>query len=137
MFSLESPRRGNSNEYTQHAIINIKRKSTLNYPKYNNACSYGICHQGLKNEFEIAVVNEPSVFEPLMFFCMCVIFGSTICNLLMSKALFIVGIKLHFLSWFSIIPMYFFIAYTCKCVAWLNLPFLIICTENQNIEVLK
>ena len=25
---------------------------------------------GLKNEFEIAVVNEPSVFEPLKFYCM-------------------------------------------------------------------
>ena len=24
---------------------------------------------GLKNEFEIAVVNEPSVFEPLKFYC--------------------------------------------------------------------
>ena len=26
MFSLESPHRGDSNEYTQHTIINIKRK---------------------------------------------------------------------------------------------------------------
>ena len=34
MFSLESPHRGDSNEYTQHAIINIKKKITLNYPKY-------------------------------------------------------------------------------------------------------
>ena len=25
--------------------------------------------KGLKNEFEIAVVNEPSVFEPLKFYC--------------------------------------------------------------------
>ena len=25
--------------------------------------------QGLKNEFETAVVNEPSVFEPLKFYC--------------------------------------------------------------------
>ena len=24
---------------------------------------------GLENEFEIAVVNEPSVFEPLKFYC--------------------------------------------------------------------
>ena len=24
---------------------------------------------GLKNEFETAVVNEPSVFEPLKFYC--------------------------------------------------------------------
>ena len=33
VFSLESPHRGDSNEYTQHTIINIKRKNTLNYPK--------------------------------------------------------------------------------------------------------
>ena len=46
MFSLESPHRGDSNEYTQHAIINIKKKITLNYPKYNSVCSYGIFFQG-------------------------------------------------------------------------------------------
>ena len=69
MFSLESPYRGDSNENKQHAIINIKLKITLNYPKYNNVCSYGIFPQGLKNEFKIAVINEPSVFEPLKFYC--------------------------------------------------------------------
>ena len=42
VFSLESPHRGDSNEYTQHAIVNIKKKITFNYPKYNNVCSYGI-----------------------------------------------------------------------------------------------
>ena len=46
MFSLESPHRGDSNEYTQHAIINIKKKITLNYLKYNSVCSYGIFFQG-------------------------------------------------------------------------------------------
>ena len=70
MFSLESPHRGDSNEYTQHAIINIKKKNTLNYPKYDNVCScLGFFPKGLKNEFERAVVNEPSVFEPLKFYC--------------------------------------------------------------------
>ena len=64
---LESPHRGDSNEYTQHTIINIKRKITRNYPKYNNVCSCGIFCWGHKNEFEIAVLNEPSVFEPLKF----------------------------------------------------------------------
>ena len=34
VFSLESPQRGDSNEYTQHTIFNVKkRKITLNYPK--------------------------------------------------------------------------------------------------------
>ena len=71
MFLLESPHRGDSNECIQHAIINIKKKITLNYPKYNNICSYGFFSYGLKNEFEIAVVNEPPVFELLKFYCIC------------------------------------------------------------------
>ena len=33
MFSLESPQRGDSNEYTQYIIFNIKKKIILNYPK--------------------------------------------------------------------------------------------------------
>ena len=69
MFSLESPHGSNSNEYTHHAIINIKKKITLNYPKYNHVCSYETFSKGLKNEFETAVVNQPSVFEPLKFYC--------------------------------------------------------------------
>ena len=43
VFPLESPHRGDSNEYTQHIIINIKdKKNTRNIPKYNNVCSYDI-----------------------------------------------------------------------------------------------
>ena len=34
VFSLESPHRGDSNEYTQYTIFNINTKEiTLNYPK--------------------------------------------------------------------------------------------------------
>ena len=33
VFSLESPHRGDSNEYTQYTIFNMKKKITLNYPK--------------------------------------------------------------------------------------------------------
>ena len=29
----------------------------------------GVFPYGFKNEFETAVVNEPSVFEPLKFYC--------------------------------------------------------------------
>ena len=32
-FLSESPHRGDSNEYTQHTIINIKEKITRNYTK--------------------------------------------------------------------------------------------------------
>ena len=41
VFSLESPHRGDFNEYIQHTIINMKKKMTLNYLKYDNVCSYG------------------------------------------------------------------------------------------------
>ena len=47
MFSLESPHRGDSNEYTQYAIFNIKRKITLNYPK--SAANLQESFQGAKN----------------------------------------------------------------------------------------
>ena len=33
------------------------------------SAALGIFPQGLKNEFDSAVVNEPSVFEPLKFYC--------------------------------------------------------------------
>ena len=33
VFSLESPHRGDSNDYTQYTIFNIKRKVDLNYLK--------------------------------------------------------------------------------------------------------
>ena len=66
VFSLESPRRGDSYEYTQYTIFNIKKKITLIYPK---SAAMGFCSKGLKNEFETAVVNEPSVFEPPKFYC--------------------------------------------------------------------
>ena len=33
VFSLESPHRGDSNEYTQYTIFKIKKEITLIYPK--------------------------------------------------------------------------------------------------------
>ena len=66
MFSSESPHQGESNEYTQYTIFNLNMKNTLNYPK---SAAMGFFSKGLKNEFETAVVNEPSVFEPLKFYC--------------------------------------------------------------------
>ena len=66
MYSLESPYLGDSNEYTQYTAFNIKKKITPNYPK---SSAKGLVTKGLKNEFETAVVSEPSVFEPLKFYC--------------------------------------------------------------------
>ena len=59
MFLLESPHQGDSNEYTQYTIFNIKTKTTLNYPK---SVAMGFLSKGLKNRFGTALVNEPSVF---------------------------------------------------------------------------
>ena len=66
MFSLESPHRGDSNVYTQYTIFNMNKEK---HPKITQICSYGSFSRGLKNEFETAMVNEPSVFEPLKFYC--------------------------------------------------------------------
>ena len=55
MFSLESPHRCDSNEYTQYTIFNIQKKFTLNFPK---SAAMGFFSKGLKNEFETAVVND-------------------------------------------------------------------------------
>ena len=66
MFLLKSPHRGDSNEYMQYTIFNILKKISLNYPK---SAAIGFFVKGLKDEFETAVVNEPSVFKPLKFYC--------------------------------------------------------------------
>ena len=70
VFSLESSHLGDSNEYMQYTIFNVKTKITLNYSKF---AAMSFCSKGLKNEFETAVVNEPSVFEPLKFYCIFVL----------------------------------------------------------------
>ena len=52
--------------YTEYTILNMKRIITLNYPK---SAAMRFFSKGLKNEFETVVVNEPSVFEALKFYC--------------------------------------------------------------------
>ena len=69
VFSLESPHRGDSNEYTQYTIFNMNKKNTLNYLK---SAAMGFSPRDSILEFETAVVNEPSVFEPLKFYCKCI-----------------------------------------------------------------
>ena len=54
VFSLESPHRGDSNEYTKCTMVNIKKKKiTL---KYLKSAAIGF-FKGLKNGFEIALVK--------------------------------------------------------------------------------
>ena len=48
----------------------MNKKDTINCPK---SAAMSFFSKGLKNEFETAVVNEPSVFEPLKFYC--ILFG--------------------------------------------------------------
>ena len=66
VFTLESPHRGDSNVYTQYTIFQYEKEK---HPKLSQICRYWNISKGLKNEFERAVVNEPSVFEPLKFYC--------------------------------------------------------------------
>ena len=51
-----------------HTIYHFQYKKE-NHPKLFQIYSKGIFNKGLKNEFERAVGNEPSVLEPLNFNC--------------------------------------------------------------------
>ena len=50
---------------TDNIPFSINKKTALILPNLQLLNFY----KGLKNEFEIAVANEPSVFEPLKFYC--------------------------------------------------------------------
>ena len=65
MFSIELPHRGDSFQYTQYTVVNIKKE---NHTILSRSAAMIFFSRGLKNEFETAVVNEPSVFEPLKFY---------------------------------------------------------------------
>ena len=45
VFSLESPHRGDSNEYTQYTIFNVENKITQNYLK---SATMGFLFQGTR-----------------------------------------------------------------------------------------
>ena len=67
VFSLESPHRGDSNEYTQYTIFQYIKENQF---QLSQICTYWIFSKRLKDEFDTAVVKEPSVFEPLKFYYM-------------------------------------------------------------------
>ena len=58
LFSIESPHRGDSNEYIHYTLSQYEKE---NHPKLSTAMGFS---KEPKNEFETVVVNEPSVFEP-------------------------------------------------------------------------
>ena len=70
VFSFESPRRGDLMSTHNMPFISITKEITLNYHKFAGDEFF----LGTQNEFETAVVNEPSVFEPLKFYCMYIAF---------------------------------------------------------------
>ena len=69
VFTLELPHRCDSNVNTQIIIINISKKITLMILNTIITTAMDFFCSGLKNDFETAVVNEPSVLEPLKFYC--------------------------------------------------------------------
>ena len=66
MFSLESPQRGDSNEYTKYTISRYKKEIILNHTK---SATIEFVPRDPGTSSEIAMVNEQSVFEPLKFYC--------------------------------------------------------------------
>ena len=52
---------------THNIPFSIKKNE--NPPRWFQICSCGMFSKGLKNEFETAVVNRSSVFEPLKDYC--------------------------------------------------------------------
>ena len=55
-----------------HTIYHFQYKIE-HHPKLIQICSYKIFFpKGLKKEFETAMVNEPSVFEPSKFYCIAI-----------------------------------------------------------------
>ena len=51
-----------------HFQYKKEKKKDLNYPK-SAAAAMGFFSKGPKNQFKTAVVNKPSVFDPLKFYC--------------------------------------------------------------------
>ena len=64
MLSLESPHSGDSNEYTQYTIFNMKKKSSINYPK---SAAMGFFSKGLKNKFDCKRVISVRAIEVLLY----------------------------------------------------------------------
>ena len=64
---LESPHRDDSKEFTQYlyTIFNMKKRKL---PFIITNLQLRDFSKGLENKFETVVVNESSVFEPLMFY---------------------------------------------------------------------
>ena len=66
MFSLESPHRGDSNEYIQYTVSNIKRRITFNYPKSTDKGFYLGTQERVRNSRGKRAISVRAI-EVLMF----------------------------------------------------------------------
>ena len=62
MYTLKSPRWGDSKEYTQHAFSWSNKITSKKYPYIFVSCTLWIISYGLKNEFESVIAHKPLVF---------------------------------------------------------------------------
>ena len=62
MFSVESPHRGDSNEYTQYTIFNMKKKTNFYYPRSAAMGFFLFFFRGTQKR----VRNSHGQFEPLV-----------------------------------------------------------------------
>ena len=67
VFSLESPHRGDSNEYTQYTIFIIKMKS----PQIILNLQLRVFFLGTQERVQNSRGKRAISFEPLKFYCMC------------------------------------------------------------------
>ena len=65
--------------------IPFQYKKRKKHSKLSKIYNWGIFSEGLNNEFETAVVNESSVFEPSKFYCMYLKLAKWSCNLKKKK----------------------------------------------------
>ena len=66
MFSLESPHRGNSNEYTQYTIFNILKKITLKYSKSASMGFFPVTQRRVRNSRGKRAISVRAI-EVLMY----------------------------------------------------------------------
>ena len=66
VFSLELPHLGDSNEYTQYSIFNIKKEKS---PEIILNLQLWDFFQGTQESVPNSRGNEPSVFQPLKVYC--------------------------------------------------------------------
>ena len=73
MFYLESPHRGDLNEYTQHTIFNVKQKTTQKFPKSEpEAMRFFV--KGTQEQVRNSRGKRAISVHSLKFYCTCMFF---------------------------------------------------------------